>query len=285
MSRLLIAPLYVPADRPDRIAKALVSGADGVFVDLEDAVAPSAKDAARGSLEAIPALVGAAFPDAAPADAVHVQVRINAPGTPWHEADVEALAGLPRWVGARIPKVESVEVVDGLAARLPGRDLHLLIESALGVELAYELARRPQVATLGMGEADLRADLRVADTEGLGWARARVVNAARAAGLPSPLMSAWTHVTDLEGLAATCRVGRSWGFLGRSAIHPHQLDTIRESFRPSDDEVARARLVLERIDGAVSSGTGALQLADGTFLDLAMVESARHTIALADRLG
>ena len=94
-------------------------------------------------------------------------------------------------------------------------------------------------------------------------------------------MSAFTHVTDLEGLAASCRDGRARGFLGRSAIHPRQIDTIRESFRPTAEEVARARTVLDRIEGSVAAGVGALQLADGTFLDLAMVESARRTIALA----
>ncbi|WP_077687101.1 HpcH/HpaI aldolase/citrate lyase family protein [Tessaracoccus aquimaris] len=209
-----------------------------------------------------------------------VQVRINAVGTPWHDADVEALAALPTWVGARIPKAERVEDVEALARRLPGRDLHLLIESPLGVERAFDLASCPQVASLGLGEADLKADLGVT-ADGLDWVRGRIVNAARAAGLSSPLMSAFTHVTDLEGLAASCRDGRARGFLGRSAIHPKQIATIRDSFRPTAEEVARARTVLDRIEGSVAAGVGALQLADGTFLDLAMVESARRTIALA----
>ena len=350
MSRPVVVLLYVPADRPDRIGKALTSGADGIIVDLEDAVAPSAKDAARGVLATLPDLARSAFPElvespfpepvegaetnagdpfpgpvegsetddeerrlrqaqptvaaeqagpfpelvegsetdagaggqALPATAAPpiVQVRINAVGTPWHDADVEALAALPTWVSARIPKAERVEDIEDLARRLPGRDLHLLIESALGVERAFDLASCPQVASLGLGEADLKADLGVT-ADGLDWVRGRIVNAARAAGLPSPLMSAFTHVTDLDGLAASCRDGRARGFLGRSAIHPRQIATIRESFRPTDEEVARARTVLDRIEGSVAAGVGALQLADGTFLDLAMVESARRTIALA----
>ena len=337
MSRPVVVLLYVPADRPDRIGKALTSGADGIIVDLEDAVAPSAKDAVRGVLATLPDLARSAFPelvespfpepvegaetddeerrvrqaqptvaaeqagpfpelvegsetDAGAEDQARpatptaappiVQIRINAVGTPWHDADVEALAALPTWVSARIPKAERVEDIEDLARRLPGRDLHLLIESALGVERAFDLASCPQVASLGLGEADLKADLGVT-AEGLDWVRGRIVNAARAAGLPSPLMSAFTHVTDLEGLAASCRDGRARGFLGRSAIHPRQIDTIRESFRPTAEEVARARTVLDRIEGSVAAGVGALQLADGTFLDLAMVESARRTIALA----
>ncbi|MFT3888544.1 MAG: CoA ester lyase [Arachnia sp.] len=269
--RPIVALLYVPADRPDRIEKALVSGADGVVVDLEDAVAPARKEQAREHLAAL----------AAAPEGLQLQVRINAVGTPWHDEDVAAVAALPARVGARIPKAEATGDVLALAAWLPGRPLHLLIESALGVERAFALASCPGVATLGMGEADLAADLGAAP-EGLGWARSRVVNAARAAGLPAPLMSAFTHVTDLAGLDASCRAGRALGFLGRSAIHPGQIATIRAAFRPSADEAERARAVLARIEGSVSAGVGALQLADGTFLDLAMVAAARRTLSLID---
>lgn len=265
----MLTLLYVPGDRPDRIAKALASEADGIVVDLEDAVAPSAKVAARDGLAR--ALEGAGTHP--------VQVRVNAAGTPWHEDDLRAVAGLR--VGVRIPKAESAQAMAAIAARVPGQELHPLIESALGVERAFEIASAPQVATLGLGETDLKADLRATEA-GLGWVRGRIVNAARAAGLPAPLMSAFTHVTDLAGLAASCREGRALGFRGRSAIHPKQLATIREAFRPSEDELVRARLVLSRIEGAVAAGVGALQLPDGTFLDLAMVEQARETIALAE---
>lgn len=270
MSRPVLAMLYTPASRPDRVAKALAGDADGVIVDLEDAVAPSAKDEARETL---------ATSLAAAADHV-VQVRVNASGTRWHEADVQAVAGLPESVGARIPKAESVAAVQDLAAALPGRELHLLLESALGVERAFELAQCPQVASIGLGEADLRADLRAGSDAGLLWARGRVVNAARAAGLPSPLMSAFTHVREVDALAASCAEGRAWGFLGRTAIHPAQVAVIRDAFLPSAEEVAEARRVLTSITDAVAAGTGALQLADGTFLDLAMVTRARDVLAL-----
>ncbi|SMF04642.1 citrate lyase subunit beta/citryl-CoA lyase [Cellulosimicrobium cellulans J34] len=267
--------LYVPADRPDRVAKALGSAADVVLVDLEDAVAPARKDEARGYVVGL-------LDDAAAARGV--QVRVNHPATPWHADDVAALAGLPLAVGARVPKVESADDVRALAAALPGRALHLLVESALGVERAFELATAsPQVASLGLGEADLRSDLRVDDEAGLAWARSRVVVAARAAGLPSPAMSAYTHVRDLDGLAASCRAGRALGFCGRTAIHPGQLDTIRDAFLPSPEEEAHAREVVERVGDAAASGTGVVALDDGTFLDVAMVERARTVLALAAR--
>ncbi|MPV35597.1 HpcH/HpaI aldolase/citrate lyase family protein [Georgenia subflava] len=272
MTRPVITLLYVPGDRPDRVVKALASEADVVIVDLEDAVAPARKDSARTEVSRLLADVDRP-----------VQVRINHRATPWHDDDVAALAALPAAVAARVPKVESAEEVALLAGRLPGRALHLLIESALGVERAFEIATASeQVASLGLGEADLRSDLRVSDDAGLAWLRGRVVNAARAAGLPSPAMSAFTNVRDEAGLVESCRAGKALGFLGRSAIHPAQLAPIRAAFRPSDEEVARARSVVERVGAARTDGVGAIALADGTFLDVAMVEQARAVLALAD---
>lgn len=263
--------LYVPADRPDRVVKALQSAADVVLVDLEDAVAPARKDSARDAVREL-----------LPAAGRRVQVRINHVSTPWHADDVAAVAALPPQVGARIPKVESPEEIRALAAALPGRELHPLIESALGIERALEIATAsPQVASIGLGEADLRSDLGVTDDAGLAWARSRVVVAARAARLVPPVMSAYTNVRDLDGLAASCRAGRAFGFRGRTAIHPSQLDTIRAAFLPSEQEVSRAREVLSRLGDATAAGIGAITLTDGTFLDVAMLEQARTVLALA----
>ncbi|MDQ0383122.1 HpcH/HpaI aldolase/citrate lyase family protein [Amycolatopsis thermophila] len=263
--------LYVPADRPDRVVKALQSVADVVLVDLEDAVAPARKDSARDAVREL-----------LPAAGRRVQVRINHVSTPWHADDVAAVAALPPQVGARIPKVESPEEIRALAAALPGRELHPLIESALGIERALEIATAsPQVASIGLGEADLRSDLGVTDDAGLAWARSRVVVAARAARLVPPVMSAYTNVRDLDGLTASCRAGRALGFRGRTAIHPSQLDTIRAAFLPSEQEVSRAREVLSRLGDATAAGIGAITLTDGTFLDVAMLEQARTVLALA----
>lgn len=281
---VILTLLYVPGDRPDRVRKALASPADGVIVDLEDAVAPSAKAAAREVLGSLSA-----------AECARVQVRVNAVGTPWHEEDVAAVAALVEGamgtgstgqglLGVRVPKARAVEEVRALAGLMPGVPLHLLLEDALGIERAYDLATaHEQVASLGLGEADLRSDLGVTEGEGLTWARSRVVVAARAAGLPPPLMSAWTHVADSEGLAASCRRGRAMGFLGRTAIHPAQLAVIESAFRPSDAEVARAREVVERVRDASEGGAGTVVLADGTFLDVAMVRAAQRTLELGER--
>ena len=110
-------------------------------------------------------------------------MRVNALGSPWVDADLAAVAALPPHVGVRIPKVVDASDVHRIAAVLEGRALHPLIETAAGVEAAYDIARaHPLVASLGLGEADLRSDLGVSSDSGLAFARSRIVNAARAAG-------------------------------------------------------------------------------------------------------
>ncbi len=268
-ARLALTYLYVPGDRPDRVRKALASDADVVLCDLEDAVAPGHKDEARTALAG--ALAGVGRP---------VQVRVNDLASAWAADDLALVRALPAAVGVRVPKVEDASVVHEVAAAVPGRALHLLVESALGVERAFELARsHPQVASLGLGEADLRSELGV-DDDGLGWIRSRIVVAARAAGLVPPIMSVYPHVDDPGGLAESCARGRSLGFRGRAAIHPRQLGTIREAFLPSAVELARARAVVAAVESARASGTGTAVLPDGGFVDVAMLAAARAVLDL-----
>lgn len=279
MTRPAITALYAPADRPERFEKALSSGADVVIVDLEDAVTASRKAEARAALAGFVAAW-----EARGESAPEVQVRINGRGSSWHEADLAAVAELPMVFGVRVPKTQSADEVAAVRSALPGRPVHALLESALSIERAFEIARAG-VASIASGEADLRAELGVPagpDGEtGLVWSRARVVNAAAAAGLPAPLMSVFTDVNDLAGLEASCRTGRALGFGGRTAIHPRQLETIRRAFTPSTAEIHRARTIIERVRSAAEDGAGALVLEDGTFLDIAMVRAAERVLAAA----
>ena len=162
----MIAPaltfLYVPGDRPDRIEKAFASVAHAVIVDLEDAVAPPRKAEARANLAD---LLGHAREKPA-------YVRVN----PGDEADLEAVAKLAL-AGVFVPKVAGPEDVPRLS--LP---VHCLLESARGVEAAFEIARTDGVAGISLGESDLRAETGATEA-GLDWARSRIVNAAVAAGL------------------------------------------------------------------------------------------------------
>lgn len=270
--------LYVPGDRPDVVGKALRAGADVVVVDLEDAVAPGRKAYARDAVAELLAEPGAGGPP--------VHVRVNALDGPWAAADLAAVAGLPGLRGLRLPKVGTpgdvgrvVRLVRETGADVP--PLHPLLESALGVENAFAVARAdPAVRGLALGEADLRAELGLGGEEALAWPRVRVVVAARAAGLAPPAQSVYPDVRDLAGLAASCERGRALGLLGRAAIHPRQLPVIERAFLPSAREVEAARDTV----AAADSSPGALALPDGRFVDPAVVAGARRVLALAERV-
>jgi citrate lyase subunit beta/citryl-CoA lyase len=256
--------LYAPGDRPEVVRKALVSGADVVIVDLEDAVSPGRKDYA---LAATAELLSCPQP-------LPVHVRINTPH------DIETLTGLPGLSGLRIPKVAGATDIQRIAARAPGVPLYALLETALAVEHAYTIATaHPAVHGIALGEADLRADLGVRDGTGLDWPRTRTVVAARAAGLAPPTQSVFPDIRDLDALYASCAHGRSLGFLGRAAIHPRQLPVIERAFRPPPEEIEAA----EEIVKSAATDEGALALPDGRFVDAAVVAAAQRTLSLARR--
>ncbi|MEU7175436.1 aldolase/citrate lyase family protein [Micromonospora tulbaghiae] len=125
--------------------------------------------------------------------------------------------------------------------------MHPLVESAVGLASAYPIAAtHPVMASLGLGEAELRSDVGVSDDDGLFWARGRIVVAARAAGLQPPAMSVYTDVTDRGALATSCATGRRLGLLGRAAIHPRQFPVIVDAFRAAGREAGRTRSCLRR---------------------------------------
>ncbi|MDP5181226.1 CoA ester lyase [Blastococcus sp. BMG 814] len=261
--------LYVPGHRDDRVAKALTAGADAVVVDLEDAVPAAQKDRAR---ELTTALLDEHRPGGP-----QLWVRINPPGTEAGERDLAALAGR-RADGVRVPRAEDPDAVRAVGDRL-GLPMQLLLESARGLWRAHELAAaHGLVAGIGLGEADLAADLLVDRDEGLHWARGAVVVAARAAGLPSPVQSVWTDVGDLDGLRASSRTGRVTGFFGRSVVHPRQLGPVHEVYTPSPEERAAAERVVATAAAAAQRGESAVLDADGRFVDPAVVARARTVL-------
>ncbi len=268
--------LYLPATRPDRFGKAVASGADAVVLDLEDAVPPDRKEAARRQAAE---LLSADVP-------VPVYVRVNGPRTRWVRDDVDAVA-TGSVAGIRVPKVEDPAEVRTIARWLDDAAalvaVHCLIESARGVERAYDIATAdPLVAGLDIGEADLAADIGAADDESLLYARSRCIVAARAAGLPPPVQAVYMNVRDLAGLRASCERGRRLGFLGRSAIHPEQVPVINEVYTPGEAEVADARAVLDA--AGTREGEGFV-LPDGRFVDAPVIERARRTLQLAEASG
>lgn len=252
-----VSPLFVPADRPERFAKAASSGADAVILDLEDAVAPEAKVRAREALRTD-------FTD------LPVIVRINAPGTPWHETDREAAAELPL-TAVMIPKSAAGEAFDAACRAIP-HPIIALVESAAGLATARELAALPSVARLAFGSIDFAADLGVAHSrQTLLPARFELALASRLASLPLPVDGVTTAIDDAALIQDDARHGRELGFGGKLCIHPRQIVPVIAGFAPSEAELEWARRV-------VASGEGA-SLVDGAMVDEPVRIRARAVLA------
>lgn len=269
--------LYVPGDRPDRFAKAAVSGADAVVLDLEDGVSPAGKIVARREVLDFERTPG-------PQWWVRVDTR-----TLGQDLVAAARAGTQ---GVFVPgaEVELLAEVDRLlgdaerAAELPEGRLEVigLIETARGLQEIGELARSPRLTRLGIGEADLAAELGISpgpEREELWPGRFAVVVASAAAGIGAPVGPVETRLGEADVLAAsTARLVRQ-GFGARTAIHPRQIDTIHDLLTPSEQEVASAREVVAVFEQADAEGTGVGVTADGRLVDLAVVRSARSVLA------
>jgi len=254
-------PLFVPADRPERFAKAAASGADAVIIDLEDAVAPVAKEAARGAL-------AAALP------AATVIVRVNAAGTPWHDGDIDLIHRLGA-VGVMLPKAEDPDAVAGVTCRLRGpRPVIPLIETALGIHRAAAIAATHGVTQLAFGPADYRNDIGCGDApEALLLARSTLVLASRLAGLTAPLDGPCFDFRDAEKTTEESRHARMLGFGGKLCIHPDQVAWVKDAFRPSDADIAWAQKVV------AAEGRGSATNLDGTLIDAPVVARARRMLA------
>ena len=259
-------PLFVPADRAERFAKAAASGADGVIVDLEDAVAPADKIAAREGLERAFAQLGKVE--------VAVLLRINPVGSPWHQDDLAALERLPV-AGVVLPKAEHVEDVERVARVAGGRERVLsMIESATGLANARALAAAS--AQIAFGSYDFAADLGTAHTrEALLLARLELVLAARLAGLPGPIDGVTTAIDAPETAQADAAYAASLGFRGKLLIHPRQVEPVRKGFRPSDEELAWAKRILE------AAASGSAVAVDGNMVDATVLIRARQILQRA----
>jgi len=261
----IVTALYVPGDRPDRFEKAAGSGTQLVIIDLEDAVAPDRKAFARD--EVVTWLASRSFDD------VRIDVRVNAGDAD----DLAAVATLDPTIGIRVPKVESPTDIDAVAAVVGSREIAALVETAVGVESLGPIASHPAISGLSLGEADLASDLGTQDHSVLDWVRIRLLVAARAAGLPAPMMSVYPAISDLDGLRIATERGRDMGFVGRTAVHPSQLPVIAAAFRPSADDIAWATDVLD-----ITAFGGVGRLPSGDMVDPAMRGRAERILALAE---
>ncbi len=263
--------LFVPCNRPDRFGKALASGADAVVLDLEDAVAADAKDAARDAVCTWAA-------DATAAERARSVVRTNDLGSPHAAADLAAVraAGLP---AVMLPKTESAGDIAAVLSAAPGVAVLALVESARGVEAVEEIAAAPGVVRLVFGTLDyaLDLDLELDDaSDGLSYAAGRLAVASRCAGIATPVGGVTPLLGDEARLLTDLAWSRRHGFGAKLCIHPAQVAAIHTALFPTTQAVERARRVLE----ADAASPGAAQL-DGRMIDRPVVLAARRTLTRA----
>ncbi|HEX4234086.1 MAG TPA: CoA ester lyase [Caldimonas sp.] len=256
--------LFVPADRPERYAKALASGADAVIVDLEDAVAPAAKEGARKSL--------AAWLDAGGGG---IAVRINDAASAWFDDDLR-LAARAGVVAVVVPKTERVDDLARVRAAAPHAALLPLVETAAGIDRVREIAHAPGVARLAFGSIDLQLDLGIeeaSDGDELLAFRSALVLASRLAALDAPVDGVSTAIDDAVAVEADARRARRLGFGAKLCIHPRQIAAVHAAFAPSGAEVAWA----ERVVAAAAAG-GAVAV-DGRMVDRPVLLRAQALLA------
>jgi len=267
--------LFVPATVPGRIAKALATGAEVVIVDLEDAVAPTDKAAARAKL--------AAWLDEYPDR--QVTVRINAATTEWHEADLAACRH-PGVAGLLLPKAETAAQV-AHASETSGKPVLAIIETAAGLDGLGQVASAPGCARLVFGKLDLAVDLGLEpdedDPEELTFLpyRAMVVLASRRAGLPAPVDGVFTAIGNTSTLTRYARRARGHGFGGVLLIHPTQVGPVTAAFTPSESDIAWAHAVR----AAAEAAGGGATVVDGRMIDAPVIARADRILAAADALA
>jgi citrate lyase subunit beta/citryl-CoA lyase len=285
--RLPRSYLFVPADRPERIDKALASGADAVIVDLEDAVAPGSKGAARQALVSWleqrgggPAVTDAPQPHSEPARQPALLVRVNATSTAWFEDDLHACAH-PAIQGLVLPKAEHADELARVTAALPGKALLPLVETAAGMDGARALAGAPGVQRLIFGSLDFQVDLDIEEDEAedaLLHFRSHLVWMSRLGGIAAPVDGVTTNLQDPAATAADARRARALGFGAKLCIHPRQVQAVHEAFMPSADQLDWARRVL----AAAQAAGGSAVAVDGKMVDAPVLLRARALLERAD---
>lgn len=263
--------LFVPGDRPERFEKALGSAADAVVVDLEDAVAPPNKAAARA---AIASALGRM------ASTERVVVRINDEATPWFDDDLALLRGA-RARAVMLPKAERAATIARVRSACPDIAVLPLVETGQGVLAADALASAPGVQRLVFGTIDYALDMDLqgplATTLGLDFAASRLALVSRAAALLAPVAGVTVALDDEAALRADFDRARAHGFGAKLCIHPRQITAVHALLAPSADELAWAQRVLAAAEAA---GGAAVQL-DGKMIDKPVIERARRLVQRA----
>lgn len=272
--------LYMPASNARALEKARTLPCDALILDLEDAVAPDAKEAARGA--ACEAAASGAYGRRV------VAVRVNALGSAWHEDDIAAAsaAGPDAIV---VPKVDSAEQVRALVAAMEaaGAPAHTrlwaMIETPVAVLRALEIAQAsPRLGAFVIGTNDLVKELYAEHVPGranISASLQTILLAGRAAGIVV-LDGVHNDVSDEPGFLAECAQGREMGFDGKTLVHPGQVAGANQSFAPSAEAIAQARGLI----AAFEAGDGGVVTHNGRMVEALHVDSARRTLAIAEAI-
>ena len=281
--------LFVPGNNPGMLLNADIYGADALILDLEDAVAPGEKDAARilvrGALTAY---------DYAGCEII---IRINPLGSGYTEEDIRAVVPLKpaMLMPTKVSSAKDIEIISAMVAEaerdhgMPEGTVGLLplIETAIGVENAYGIATAdPRVKAIFLGAEDLSSDLQaVRSKENIEiiYARGRMVMAARAAGV-DVYDTPFTDTNDEEGLRLDAEHARALGFTGKAVISPRHVEAVNAAFTPTEREITYAREVLDVIEDGKKRGLGAVSLR-GKMIDKPIVDRAERILAVARALG
>lgn len=269
--------LYAPATNARAVEKARTLSADCVALDLEDAVAPDAKAAARAA-----ALAAIAAGDWGRRELI---VRVNGLETPEAEADFAALAGSAA-DAILLPKLRSAQDAARGVALAAGKPLWVMIETPQAVLHAEQIAATPGVAALVAGFNDLALELRARPAPGrqpMHYAMAQIVLAARAAGIFA-LDGVYDRIDDPEGLAAEAQQAADFGFDGKSVIHPAQIAPVNAAFTPGPEEVEHARGVIAAHRDAAAQGRHVATFR-GRMVEVLHVLQAEHTLKIAELAG
>ncbi len=269
--------LYIPGARERALEKARTLAVDAIIFDLEDAVAPAEKSAARETLSA--ALRAGGYGSRARL------VRVNALDTEWGRDDIAAAAKMA-CDAILIPKVETPEMLDAVAERAPGKALWAMIETPGGVLGAERIAAHPALQGFVLGTNDLAKDVNCrfrADRLPLMAALQMSLLAARAHGKVC-VDGVYNAFKDDEGLRAECEHGRDLGMDGKSLIHPSQVAIANEVFGPSEEELDLARRQIEAFDAALAAGQG-VAVVDGRIVENLHVATARAVLEKASAIA
>ena len=266
--------LFVPGTRPERFVKALDSGADGVIIDLEDAVAAEDKQIARDAIRSAWSTFNAE-------QKKRLIIRSNSPGSQFYAADL-ILAQELDVACLLIPKSESLDQINGAAQILPNTAIIPMIETAIGLDRLNDIATAEQVLRLALGNLDLQADLGMmcdSQESELQTARFQIVLASRLAQIAPPIDGVTPSTDDIERITNDAERAKRMGFGGKLCIHPKQVPIVKGSFMPSAEELSWAHRVVE----ADKTSKGSAVMLDGRMIDRPVVLLAQRTLALAGK--